>query len=208
MLRLTAPSGSAALTMMLALLLRRLPRAQRLLLVADGLARPDARPSASERVLDYLLGDVRQAVTAEATLPYAAENVRRTACMLEDLQAAADPVQRPRRLAQLREARQRLGEQCRDRLLAGAEALAAPHGAPADAGDLAAMEDTARALRRLDMVGRRLGDAEVYDRALAGAAGRLITDPKLPLTTRLRLAEILLGPEAALNMLGAGDAKI
>ena len=206
LLRGTAPAGVAALAMMLALLMRRLPRAQRLLHFADALAPADARErgSASERVLAYLLGDVRAAVPPDAALPHAAEQVRRTARMLEDLQAAADAAQRPARLAQVREARQHLAVQCRERVATAAELLAAPIQAPAEPADLAAMEDTARALRRLDAVGRRLGEAEALDRALGGAAGKLVADPRLPRATRLRLAEILLGPDAALALALAG----
>ena len=204
LLRLSAPAGRPALAMMLALLVRRVPHGQRLLPVADALDQFGPGATASERVLEYLLGDVRDALAPRVPLPCAAESARRTACLLEDLQAAADAAQRPVRLLQMREARQALGVQCRDRMMAGAEALAAPQRGPADAGDLVAMEETARALRRLEAVGRRLGDAEVYDRTLANAAGRLITDPLLPCTTRLRLAEILLGPEAALALAGGG----
>lgn len=207
LLRLAAGGGTAALAMMLALLLRRLPRVQRLLLLADNIAAADqgsAGLAASERALHFLLGTAQEEAPADAALPHAADRLRGTACMLDDLQAAVDAAQRPGRLQQVREARQRLGAQCRARLVAEAEALAAPARGPTGAADLAALEETARALRRLDAVGRRLGDAEAYDRALSGAAGRLIADPRLPRSARLRLAEILLGADAALALLGGG----
>ena len=67
-----------------------------------------------------------------------------------------------------------------------------------------ALEETARALRRLDAVGRHLGDAEANARALAVAAAKLAADTLLPPATRLRLAEILLGPDAALALCEPG----
>lgn len=205
LLRQAGAAGTAALAMMLALLLRRLPRAQMLLQLADGIAagaQDGAPSSASARALGFLLGDVRNALTSDAALPHAAEQARRSARMLEDLHAATEGAQVPVRLLQVREARQHLAAQCRARLIAGAEQLALPVQGPTEPADLAAMEETARALRRLDAVGRRLGDAEANDRALSGAAGRLVADPRLPQMARLRLAEILLGPDAALAMVG------
>jgi hypothetical protein len=204
LLRRAAEAGTPALAMMLALLLRRLPRAQRLLQLADGLAAGaggGGASVASERALGFVLGDLRAAVAPDAALPHAAEQVRRSARMLEELQAAADATQLPGRLVQVREARRYLAAQCRERLVAAAEHLAAPGPGPAEPGDLAVMEEAARALRRLDAVGRHLGDADAYDRALSGAAGRLVADPRLPAATRLRLAEILLGPDAALALM-------
>lgn len=205
LLRRAGAAGTAALAMMLALLLRRLPRAQPLLQLADAIAagaRETVTPPASERALAFLLGNLRGAVAPDSALPHAAEQVRRSARMLEGLQAAADAAQLPSRLLQVREARQHLAAQCRERLLAAAEHLAAPVQGPIEAGDVAVMEETARALRRLDAVGRHLGEADAYDRALAGAAARLAADPLLPAATRLRLAEILLGPDAALALVG------
>lgn len=79
-----------------------------------------------------------------------------------------------------------------------------PAQGTAEAADLAALEETARALRRLDAVGRHLGDAEANARALAVAAAKLAADTLLPPATRLRLAEILLGPDAALALCEPG----
>ncbi len=208
LLRQAGARGVAALAMMLALLLRRLPRAQRLLQLADSIAIGEVAGGtlpASERVMAFLLGDVRGAVAPDAALPEAADQVRRSARMLEDLEAAACAAERPSRMQMVRAARQLLSAQCRERLVAAAEELSVPVQAPAGPADLVAMEETARALRRLDAVGRRLGDAEVYDRALSGAAGRLVGDRLLPQNTRLRLAEILLGPDMALALLEGGD---
>jgi len=78
----------------------------------------------------------------------------------------------------------------------------------ATSDQISALEAQARALRRLEMVGRRYG----IDHGYEGAARRIsiaINDAKQKLEpagiTRLdlaRLAEILLGPEEALSVLG------
>ena len=206
LLRQAGARGGAALTMMLALLLRRLPRAQRLLQLADGIGLGEAAGAgqASDRVMAFLLGDLRGAMAPDTALPEAADQVRRSARLLEELEAAAGAAERPARLQMVRAARQRLSAQCRERLSVAAELLAAPVQAPAEPADLAAMEETARALRRLDAVGRRLGEAEVYDRVLSGTAGRLAAETLLAPNARLRLAEILLGPDAALALVDGG----
>ncbi|HET9019893.1 MAG TPA: hypothetical protein VFN46_09910, partial [Acetobacteraceae bacterium] len=157
---------------------------------------------AAERVVAYMLADMRAAAAPDEALPEVADRLRRAAVMLEDLQAAADAAPRPGRQQQLREARQQLEAQCRERLAADAGTLAAPARRAPDREDLLALEDTARALRRLDAVGRHLGEAAAYDRAISAAAGRLAADAVLPRTARLRLAEILLGPDAALALVG------
>ena len=208
LLRHAATRGKAPLAMMLALLVRRLPRLHRLLQLADSLAPGDhegAATQASDRVVAFLLSDVRGAVAPGAALPEAADQVRRSACLLEDLEVSAATAERPLRMQMVRAARQQLSAQCRHRLLAAVEQLAAPTEAPVESADLVVIEESARALRRLDAVGRRLGDADAYDRALLDAAGRLAVDRLLPQHARLRLAEILLGPDAALAMLDGGD---
>jgi hypothetical protein len=125
--------------------------------------------------------------------------------------------ERQQRLAMLRRA---ADEACRERFLAGAEAqlvtpaghlLAAPQVTDAEAR---ALETDARQLRVLQEVGRRLGGAAGYDKALAalqealtrlaplaggaGAAGLRRMD-------LARLVEILCGPEAAAQVLAAGS---
>ncbi len=204
LLRQAGARGGAALTMMLALLLRRLPRAQRLLQLADGIGEAGGAGQASDRVMAFLLGDLRGAVASDAALPEAADQVRRSARLLEELEAAAGAAERPSRMQMVRAARQDLSAMCRDRMAAAAESLAVAAEMAAEAADLAAMEDTARALRLLDAVGRRLGEAEVYDRVLSGTAGRLTAGTLLAPNARLRLAEILLGPDAALALVEGG----
>ena len=204
LLRLAAAEGAAALAMLLTLLLRRLPGAQRLIQFADGIVArgSDAGPVATERALDFLLGNIAAELPADAALPHAEEGIRRAARLLEHLQAAANAAQRSARIAQVRAARVQLAEHCLERFAAAADLLAPPaEGAASELGDLATLEENARALRRLDVVGRRIGEAAPYDRTLRAAATRLIDDPRLPPMERLRLAEILLGPDAALALL-------
>ena len=195
LLRHAGQHGLAALAMMLALLLRLLPRAQHLLQSVD--------TAAGDRAMTFVLADLRGAVPPDAAPAEAADQARRSALLLEDLEAAATTAERPVRMQMLREARQALAAQCRARLVAAADRLAGSAEPPREPAGFMAMEDTARAMRRLDAVGRRLGDAAALDRALSAAAGRLVADRRLPQVARLRLAEILLGPDAALALVEA-----
>jgi hypothetical protein len=54
-------------------------------------------------------------------------------------------------------------------------------------------------------VGRHLGDPEAYERPLREAAARVAGDGRLPRSFRLRLAEILVGPDAALALVGPAE---
>ena len=205
LLRHALAQGGDTLAMMLVLLLRRLPHLREPLQLADSLGAGDrigGAAQAGDRVVAHILADIRDAVAPGETLPAAADRLRRAAEALEDLQAAAEAAPRPGRLQQLRAARQQLETECRTRLTTDAAALASAAQGRADRKTLLALEDRARALRRLEAVGRHLGEAAAYDRALSEAAGQLAVGRELPRTARLRLAEILLGPEAALALVG------
>lgn len=80
--------------------------------------------------------------------------------------------------------------------------LALP-GAGLGNAEIAAAELAARELRRLETAGRRLGHGESYTRTLQLAA-RQLEDPGfagLRKADRIRLAEILLGPEHAATLM-------
>ena len=67
------------------------------------------------------------------------------------------------------------------------------------------MEASARNLRRLEAVGRKLGSNDHYDGMLAGATAAIQEQAgKLSLIDRVRMVEILAGPDAALALLGSG----
>jgi hypothetical protein len=214
LLRSTATAVPEALAMMLALLLTLVPQARGLVLIADDLAaqRTDEGRSAPDRALDFLLAGVDVPARDEIGAGQLAEQTRRALLLLDEVQAEAEATQRKGRLARVTAARRRLDATCRARFQAAAAKLtlapapaasASPPSAVADA-EIGAAEASARDLQRLNLVGRRLGDAAGYDRSLRSAATRLAQDPRLTRMDRLRLVEILLGPEAALAILGRG----
>ncbi|MGH7153925.1 MAG: hypothetical protein ACREF3_08330, partial [Acetobacteraceae bacterium] len=68
------------------------------------------------------------------------------------------------------------------------------------------LEATARDLRRFEGQARGLGGAERYDEMLAAAAEQvraIAADEVLTLADKVRMVEILAGPEAALTLLEA-----
>lgn len=63
---------------------------------------------------------------------------------------------------------------------------------------LAALEDNARLLRRIDRVGRRIANSPAaYERRLAAAAARVKEEERLDLISRVRLLEIMTGADEA-----------
>lgn len=126
---------------------------------------------------------------------------------IEDLEACA-ATRRPERRQRVGALRRDIGEACRNAFAEGAaKALIDPlAGAAARADDaaIAAMEASARSLKRLETAGRALGGGTAYD-----AAQRRILDAFTAMRARpgaspadlARLAEILAGPEAALRLL-------
>ncbi len=129
----------------------------------------------------------------------------------QDLQNAP-PTRNPRRAARLVHLRQEAEVTCR---LAYEEGLenhiirqlpALRTSAPPEL--ILAMENDARALRRIENIGRRYGLDHGYDSAnrriaaALGAARQTLEPGGLTKLDLARLAEILLGPEAALGFLG------
>ena len=77
-------------------------------------------------------------------------------------------------------------------------------GLPQAPGDIAALETAARDIRRFEHVARRISGSDHYDRLLRNMINTLgpnTADDSDSRVDRLRLAEILLGPEKALQML-------
>ncbi len=204
LLRAAAADGPSALGMMLALLLRRLPRIQRLLRIADEIApRLGGGAAPIERALEFLVGEIGAPPPDDAALAEVALHFHRAARTLHRLEGAAASVREPAPAARIEAARERLAERCRARFAAAAERLAAPAARSADEPPApAGLEEEARALLRLEVVGRHLGDGEAYERPLREAAGRVAGDGRLPRSFRLRLAEILVGPDSALALVG------
>lgn len=205
-----AGEPSDACTMLVRLILNQLPHAASMLrrIVAscpDPAARMALRIS-MDSGLDHALShmesesglsdDVRHggmsAVGAE---------VQRIAIMLQELDSDPDAASyRPR----LKFIRHKLDGVCRARFAEGVgERLLAPLDAAETALDSAAqrqLEASARDLRLIEQAGRRLGGSQSYD-ALLGRATAAVRDAEAAgtLTTvrKLRLVEILAGPDAA-----------
>ena len=71
---------------------------------------------------------------------------------------------------------------------------------------LISLEATARDLRRFEAAARQIGGADQYDRQLQGAAQTLrpvAGEDAMARISRIRLVEILQGPDAAIQLLEA-----
>lgn len=176
------------------------------------LAAANLSPSAAimaDAAVDHWLGNARGSLPTE-DLPQAATMAESFGRSLQDLENAP-PTRNPNRAERLVGLRQEAEESCRVVYEQGLETeimRALPllqHAATPE--QIMALEAQARALRRIELIGRRYGIAHGYD----GAAKRI---EKAIETTRrnlspggmtaldlARLAEILLGGEAALELL-------
>ncbi len=195
-----ASAGPQAFTMMLALLLIHLPDAGQLLQCADDLAHnsTDATRVAPDRALDFLLGVIETATEAPAQTAAPVDGLRRAALTLESLVRQSSS--KPSRVARLERARRRLDDSCRQAFEQTAITLAPTPAANTE--EVNSLEAGALHLRRGEAVGRRLGSAPFYDQMLRQTAERLGRTAGLAAIDRLRLAEILLGPDAALALFG------
>ncbi|MFC0389093.1 hypothetical protein [Muricoccus vinaceus] len=174
------------------------------------------------QVVQRALDDTLAAAVIQAEAPVPADAgeqatlaAAQAACTLvEDLESS--PLLRsPPRQEKLLALRRAADASCRasfSRLLSARllEPIASPR-----AGEAAAMEETekaARALRRIEASGRRLGGAELYDAALRSAAEAVMAaagqHSTLARVDALRLAEILVGSDAAERLGSAGLPRL
>ncbi len=204
-------SGVDAWSMTLALLLGCLPDAARLLLRLDELA---TRPGAVARQrLDTVLSSALDVLEAPAVagpltvdLAEAGIAIRRAGALLDALDRPSTSPALRQRLASVRQAVDARGLAQFEQAVA--ERLLAPlQGTQPDLDpiDIRSIESMARDLRQLEQAGRRVGGSGPhYDRSLRHAAELLKGAPSRPELTaidKIRIVEILLGPEAALAML-------
>jgi hypothetical protein len=161
-----------------------------------------AGAAAAERALATLPDAVESGI-ARGDLAGAGAAASRLHAQLHAVEEA-----RPGDRVRLRTAREAAGAACAARLARGLaddllDPLAARTASLGDA-DVAAAEKVARGLRRLEEAGRALGAPADHDRALNAAWSRLAapTLSVLDRADRMRLAEILFGPERASAMLG------
>jgi hypothetical protein len=135
--------------------------------------------------------------------------VRQIDALLCGLRNAGDGSDAARREAAIRA---RLDASCRTRFANGltnefVEKLQG-RGPRQGSAALAYLETTARNLRALESEARRIGSAELYDTLLQETAATIKTlagSGPLGLVDKVRLVEILVGPDAALAVLEGGS---
>lgn len=156
------------------------------------------------QVLDGLEDEVGQSVGPASALAHEAAFMLDLAAKLPALE---DGTRRPDLRRRTQEIRRDAEAICRRRVAdaASRELPGRLAALPPEAGDadVAALEATARDLRRLEQAGRKLGGgAAAYGTALSQAAAALTCGDaaRLTLADQVRLVEILLGSEAALAM--------
>lgn len=205
-----ATDGVDAWSMILALLLARVADAQLVLQSAAARAACWGSPElkqATDRAVALALCRLRSSAEtggriADAELVEAAAEVERTAALIDG------PASRKLGEAELASLRRRVHAQCCARFEASLQSsllqplcLAAPASA---ATTIPQLEATARELRRFEGQARGFGGAEQYDEMLLTAAEQVRTieaDGPLNLIDKVRMVEILAGPEAALKLL-------
>ncbi len=122
------------------------------------------------------------------------------------LDAVEAPGTRPGLRAHAQRVREQANGACQSRLFQALDQDFLPKlaatGAELDDAAVAGLENDARGLRRLAMAGRRFGAAATYDKLLGRTAAGACASTGSTLTRmeRLRLAELLIGTEAALRL--------
>ena len=217
-----ARHGADAWGMMLALMLCRLPRADEALRVIAIKGISAATRVAAEEAIDAVLNGIEREGGEGGTLDTAAlsdagAELTRIVGLLDGLDAEGSGIavltgnDRGERHSRIAGIRRRLDATCRSRFQAGlaGELIAPMLSLPPDAGsaEILKLEGTARELRRLEMCGRRLGSQDSYSRMLQATAVEIRAirgNGALTLADRVRMVEILAGPDEALAMLVAG----
>ena len=171
-----------------------------------GLPGRTATERAVERVLEGIEAEQDTPIVA-AALP----RLRRAVAMLDELQAGT--TDRPTRSARIAATRAKLDTACRTQFQALLQETVVDRlatGLPEEASALAGLEAAARDVRRFEHVARRINGSDHYDRQLRATIDGLVprgADANEARVDRLRLAEILLGPEKALQMLTEAEGK-
>ncbi|HXA25410.1 MAG TPA: hypothetical protein VNW90_24275 [Acetobacteraceae bacterium] len=208
-----ASHGPTALAMVVVLLLARLPQTGPLLdcsaltgVTAGEAPLRDAIVRARAVLLARIEGSGGvEALVVGSSLADAAAEVRQIDALLCGLRNSDNKSEAARREAAIC---QRLDASCRTRFAAGlaSEFIGKLQGPGARQGSavLAALEATARNLRELESEARRIGSPELYDTLLRETAATVTTlEPGGPLSLvdKVRLVEILVGPDEALAVL-------
>jgi hypothetical protein len=205
---LTQPAETLA--MLVTLVLAYLPEARDLLIRAAGMIGPQHEApmeNAIERALLVLMERMEAQSGVEmlvlgSNLTQASNEVRRIGQLISALRERIEPLSR---LAAIEE---RLDASCRLRFATALEVefAAALRDAAAvpDRVALSHLETAARGLQDLEQQARQIGSPDAYDTLLHQAAEMVKTTgggQALRLIDQVRLVEILMGPEEALDML-------
>lgn len=204
-----AAEGQAPLLAGLALLLRDSLQPALAVSVAGSLM-PAVQKTADQELAAALTRDGAQ-VTACATPGDMAGAAQRLLRRLEGLEAGAQPGSREARRQLAATLRRDIGAACYTLYAQAlssslvADAVRLSRGGRASDADVAALEEMARDLRRLEVAGRRFAAEASFDRTLGATVTRL-----LPLAANpgglarvevARLVEMLAGPQAALPLM-------
>jgi hypothetical protein len=201
-LALAGIEDATTLAMMAALILARLPAARQLLgQAANSLGLADSLMSASiEQALTVLVDRLEtrsgvETLVIGSKLGQAGAEVRRILELLNGMHAQRQSDDWPSRLSAIF---RRLDASCRLRF---AVALEVEFAAALQSGGTA-LEDTARGVRDLQQQASRVSRSSGYDTMLRQAA-EMLARADMNLIDRVRLVEILLGPDEALALLEA-----
>jgi hypothetical protein len=134
-------------------------------------------------------------------LAEAGGEARRLASLLEQLEGTLGGKDRTR----LQDVRRRMDEGCRAQFAGALQTeLLDPLRSAAAAMDPARQKDleaAARQLRNWETAGRQIGGAAGYDAILDEAAAAIGGEAELSVSRRVRLVEVIAGPDAAMKLL-------
>ncbi len=202
-----AKYGGPAAATVTAVLLARLPKAEQVLALAAETAGRWPAESAIDHTLVRLQSAVAAGAAEDGDLTEAALDAARVAALLDGLESSANTARR-RQLDQIRRQADMLCvgrfERAMTATIAQTKTLAL---LGADDRALLTLEEAIRALRRLETAGRRLGSCDEYDAMLnAFSEGVKGADSGFALADRVRLVEILSGPDQALALLASSSS--
>lgn len=197
-----------AMGVLISVMLFWLPGATALVLdTTSAHAAPTGLPgrTATERAVEHVLDNIEAEQEATKDGMAGLPQLLRTVAMLDQLEASS--AGRPTRSARISATRARVDGACRSQfqsMLQDQVLNRLAGGLPRSPDDIASLETAARDIRRFEHVARRISGSDHYDRQLRTTIAGLrpsAGDDSDSRVDRLRLAEILLGPEQALQML-------
>ena len=212
----TAARQPSAVPTLIAVLLAKLPTPSRVLAIASE-ASSDRPRQGIETALDHTLARLRdmlnqasaESLSEPCDLAQAALDTAKIATLLMSLGDSA--AGRPSRRREIEHIRRTADAQCRARFAAALSDTLETAVTARDPDDpaIAALEASARDLRRLEAAGRALGSGEHFDVLLHGASAKFRgAATGLSLVDRARMVEILSGADEAMALLASDTASI